>query len=187
MDIDAAWDIIERVLHDRLPEVAETLRGPIADDTLDRLADTVGRDLPEDFVMSLGRHDGQDNPTGLLDLFDHLTLLSADSMIEHSNMLADAVGDDVDDVIDWMIPDKVRPITNCRGWLQFTAAETDGYALDLNPLPAGRPGQIIYLPIDGPTPAPEFPSFRSWLSTYAEKLDAGKFRIDDSLGLWLDP
>ena len=187
MDIDAAWDVIERVLHDRLPEVAETLREPISDDNLDRLAGTVRQDLPEDFVASLRRHDGQTNPTGLLDLFDHLTLLSAEAMIEHSDMLVDARGDDLDDdAYSWMTPDKVRTIPKCRGWLQFTAAETAGYALDLDPLPAGDRGQVIYLPIDGPTPAPEFPSFRAWLSTYAERLDAGQFQIDDSRGLWLD-
>lgn len=187
MDIDAAWDIIERVLHDRLPEVAKTLRGPISEANLDRLAGTVGQHLPEEFVVSLRRHDGQTNPTGLLDLYDHLTLLSAEAMVEHSDMLVAALGDDLDDdAYSWMTPDKVRAIPNCRGWLQFTAAESAGYALDLDPLPAGDRGQVIYLPIDGPTPAPEYPSFREWLSTYAEKLDAGQFQIDENGGLWLE-
>ncbi|MGO3758508.1 MAG: SMI1/KNR4 family protein [Agrococcus casei] len=185
MNIDSAWDIIDRVLADQLPQVAETLRGPVDDADLARLAQSVGRELPEDFVTSLRRHDGQDNPTALLDLFDHHTLLSATAMIDHSKMRIEALGDDIDDTIDWMTPDKVRPIMNCRGWLQFTTAETDGYALDLDPLPAGEAGQILYLPIDGPTPAPEFPSYRAWLSNYAEKLDAGAFTIDDALGLWL--
>ncbi len=186
MEIDDAWDIIERVLHDRLPAVAATLRGPVSDDDLVRLATTAGQELPEDFAASLRRHDGQANPTRLLDLFDHHTLLSVDAMIETSEMRAGALGDDLDEVYDWMTPDKVRPIMNCRGWLQFTDTEGDGYALDLDPLPAGEPGQVIYLPIDGPTPEPEFPSYRRWLSSYAEKLDAGAFRIDDTLGLWLD-
>lgn len=70
--------------------------------------------------------------------------------------------------------------------VQFTAAETNGYALDLDPLPAGEPGQIIYLPIDGPLPRPEYPSFGAWLSALAEKLDAGAFRIDDEIGIWLE-
>ncbi|MCH1882523.1 SMI1/KNR4 family protein [Agrococcus sp. ARC_14] len=186
MDIDTAWDIIERVLHDRLPEVASTLRGPVSDDDLERLAGTVGQQLPADFVASLRRHDGQDNPTALLDLFDHFTLLSAPAMIETSDMRVSALGDDVDDVIGWMLPERVRPIMNCRGWVQFTAAESQGYALDLDPLPAGERGQVIFLPVDGPTPAPEFPSYGAWLSSLAEKLDAGAFTIDDTLGLWLD-
>lgn len=186
MHIDAAWDIIERVLHDRLPAVAETLRGPVSDEDVQRLASTAAQDLPEDFVMSLRRHDGQSNPTRLLDLFDHYTLLSADAMIDTSDMRVDALGDDVDDLIGWMTPEKVRPIMNCRGWLQFADAEGSGYALDLDPLPAGTPGQIISLPVDGPTPTPEFPSYGAWLSLYAEKLDAGAFRIDETLGLWLE-
>lgn len=187
MEIDAAWDIIERVLHDQLTEVADTLRAPVTDDQLDRLAATVGQPLPADFVASLRRHDGQDNPTGLLDLFDHLTLLSVEAMIEQADMRVDALGDDLDsEDYSWMTPDKVRTIPHCRGWLQFTAAETDGYALDLDPLPSGDRGQVIWLPIDGPTPEPEFPSYGAWLSAYAEKLDTGQFTIDDDRGLWLD-
>jgi len=186
MDVDAAWEIIERVLHDRVPSVAATLRAPVTEDDLDRLVDTIGKDLPDDVLKSLRRHDGQDDPTGLLGLFDHHTLLSAEAMIATSDLRADSLGDDLADVYDWMTPEKVRPIANCRGWLQFTFTEGDGYALDLDPLPDGERGQIIYLPIDGPTPAPEFSSYRAWLSDYAEKLDAGAFRIDDVTGIWLD-
>ncbi|WP_370618167.1 SMI1/KNR4 family protein [Mumia qirimensis] len=186
MDVDAAWDIIEDVLRARLPEVAATLRGPVSDTDLDRLTRTVGKELPTDFIQSLRRHDGQDNPTKLLDLFNHHTLLSAEAMVETSDMLADALGDDSGDVYDWMTPDKVRTVPNIRGWLPFTAAEGDSFALDLDPLPPGDPGQVISLPIDGPTPAPEHRSFRDWLAALAQRLDAGAFRIDDTLGLWLE-
>lgn len=184
MDIDASWDIIERVLHGRAPEIARTLRGPASDGDLDRLASTVRKELPEDFAASLRRHDGQDNPTRLLDLYNHHTLLSVEAMIEASDLRADALGDQLGEY-EWMVPDKVRTIMNCRGWLQFTDTEGDGYALDLDPLPAGESGQIIFLPVDGPTPAPEFPSYRAWLSCFAQQLEAGAFRIDHTLGLWL--
>lgn len=186
MDIDSAWNIIERVLHDRIPDVAQTLRGPVSEEHLQQLSSVIGKELPKDLVASLRRHDGQNNPTRLLDLYDHHTLLSAEAMIEASNLRVDALGDDVNDQYDWMVPDKVRTIMNCRGWLQFTDVEGDGYALDLDPLPAGVAGQVIFLPIDGPTPQPEFSSFGDWLSSYAQRLDAGEFRIDDTIGLWLN-
>jgi cell wall assembly regulator SMI1 len=102
-------------------------------------------------------------------------------------MLADAVGDDADDVIEWMEPDHVRAIANCRGWLQFTAAEVQGHALDLDPLPAGQAGQIIHLPIDGPTPLPEYSSYRVWLSDLARRLEAGAFTVDDGGSIQLNP
>lgn len=187
MEIGAAWDIVDRVLHDRLRVVADTLRGPASDEDLERLAETAEQELPADFVASLRRHDGQDNPTGLLDVFDHYTLLSTEAMIANSNTRAWALGTDLDvDDYSWMVPATVRAIPNCRGWLQFTDAEGEGYALDLDPLPTGKSGQIIHLPIDGRTPAPEFASYGEWLTALAEKLDAGAFRIDESLGLWLD-
>lgn len=186
MDIDSAWDIIERVLQEHLPEVAETLRGPANDEELSRLKDEIGRDLPEDLVASLHRHDGQDNPTQLLDIFDHNTLLSIDAMIEKHELNADVLGDDIEDTYDWMEPDKVRTIPNSRGWLQFTSAEGNGYAIDLDPLPAGQIGQILYLPIDGPTPAPEFSSYLEWISTLAQRLESGEFTIEGTGGLWLN-
>ncbi|MDJ1371687.1 SMI1/KNR4 family protein [Gulosibacter molinativorax] len=186
MDIDDAWNIIERVLYDRLPRVAQTLRGPVTGDAVERLEREIGHPLPADFVRSLERHDGQSNPTRLLDLFDHHTLLSADAMVEMSKIRVSALGDDRANFIDWITPDKVRPVVNCRGWLQFTDSEGDGYAMDLEPLPAGEVGQIFYLPMDDPEAPIEFASFGAWLSSYAEKLDAGAFRIDDKTGLWLN-
>ena len=120
----------------------------------------MGHPLPEDLVASLLRHDGQDNLTQLLDLVDHHTLLSTRAMIEQSDLLADSVGDDVDETIDWMEPDRVRAIVNCRGWLQFTSAEGEGHAIDLAPLPA-------------------YSSYRVWLSDLARRLEAGAFTVDD--------
>ncbi|SJM58890.1 SMI1/KNR4 family protein [Gulosibacter sp. 10] len=186
MEIARAWDVIDRVLHDRVPAVARTLRGPASEAGIDRLAEAVGRELPEEFAASLRIHDGQDNPTSLLDLFDHQTLMSAEAMIEHSAMRVDALGDDLEDVADWMEPEKVRPIMNCRGWLQFTQAEASGFALDLEPLPAGDYGQVIHLPVDGLTPAPEYASYAAWLSDLAERFEAGAFRVEDGDGIWLE-
>lgn len=187
MDVSAAWDVVERVLAERAPRVAATLRGPASFEGIDRLRATVGRELPDDVVASLRRHDGQDNPTRLLDLFDHHTLLGVDEMIGTSDMRAGIFeGRDGETSIEWMVPDKVRTVMNCRGWLQFTDVEGRGYALDLDPLPAGDVGQIISLPIDGPTPEPEFPSFTAWFSDIAERLDAGAFRVEDGDGIWLD-
>ena len=85
-----------------------------------------------------------------------------------------------------MVPDKVRTVMNRRGWLQFTDAEGRGYALDLDPLPAGRAGQVIYLPIDGLTPEPDYPSFTAWFSEVAEKFAAGAFSVEDGDAIWLD-
>ena len=135
MDVDAAWDIVEQVLSDRVPTVAATLRGPAASEDIERLSARVGRDLPADFVASLRRHDGQDNPTRLLDLFDHFTLLGVEDMIATSDMRAEVFVGEEETPIDWMVPDKVRTVMNRRGWLQFTDAEGRGYALDL---PADR-------------------------------------------------
>ena len=74
--ISEAWATIERVLRDRVPAVAETLRPAASEASIARLSGALGT-LPDDLVASLRIHDGQDNPTQLLDLVDSLTFLSA--------------------------------------------------------------------------------------------------------------
>ena len=107
-------------------------------------------------------------------------------MIATSDMRAEVFVGEEETPIDWMVPDKVRTVMNRRGWLQFTDAEGRGYALDLDPLPAGRAGQVIYLPIDGLTPEPDYPSFTAWFSEVAEKFAAGAFSVEDGDAIWLD-
>lgn len=182
--IETAWEIIDRALARHAPVVAATLRGPADEADIDRLARHIGHDLPADLVASLRVHDGQDDPTMLVGFVDYLTLLSASAMIECSDMRVEALGDDVDDVIDWMTPEKVRAIPNCRGWLMFADGQGSGLALDLDPLPAGEVGQVIWLPVDGPTPAPELPSYGAWLTGVSEQLAAGAFTVDE-LGIRL--
>lgn len=187
MEIDDAWEIIERVLRERVPQVAATLRGPVTDPDLAALTERMRTELPTDLVRSLRRHDGQDDPARLLSLCDHQTLLGARSMIAASELRAEALGEDPDsEDYAWMSAHMVRTVPNCRGWLPFTDAEGQGWALDLDPLPAGTPGQVIWLPIDGPTPSPEFVSFGAWLADLADHLDRGAFRVHERLGVVLE-
>jgi cell wall assembly regulator SMI1 len=186
-EVALAWATIERVLAEHLPEVAATLRPGASDDSLARLAEAVGP-LPDALGASLRVHDGQDNPSRLLDVYDHLTFLGVDEMLEDHQMRIDVLGDDVGaDDYAWMTPDRVRTVPNCRGWLRFTDSEGAGHAVDLDPLPAGERGQVIWLPVDGPTPAPVASSYGAWLTDLARRLGEGEFTVDDTGGLWLDP
>ena len=49
-----------------------------------------------------------------------------------------------------------------------------------------RAGQVIYLPIDGLTPEPDYPSFTAWFSEVAKKFAAGAFSVEDGDSIWLD-
>lgn len=79
MDVDAAWDIVERAPAEHVPAVTAALRGAGGHRAPERdgRPRAAGR-LPADFVASLRRHDGQDNPTRFLDLIDHYTLLGVE-------------------------------------------------------------------------------------------------------------
>lgn len=180
-DIENAWEIIDRTLHDSAPAVAASLRSPASPSDLARLADAAGQELPADLAASLRIHDGQDDPTRLLAVFDDHRLLSVAEMIDDLEMRSDALGDELDaDDYDWMEPHRVRTIPNCRGWVRFTDAEGHGWAVDLDPLPAGRSGQVIWLPVDGPTPAPEADSYAAWLTDLARRFEAGAYRTDET-------
>ncbi|MGK9149225.1 SMI1/KNR4 family protein [Plantibacter flavus] len=186
-EITQAWTTIERVLAEHLPEVLPTLRPGASDATIARLEHEVGP-LPEALIASLRIHDGQDNPTRLLDVYDHLTFLSVDAMLEDHQMRIDVHGDDVDSTdYSWMTPDRVRTIPNSRGWLRFTDSEGLGHVVDLDPLPNGERGQVIWWPVDGPTPVPVAQSYGAWLTDLARRLEAGEFTVDEEEGLWLDP
>lgn len=87
----------------------------------------------------------------------------------------------------WMTPDRVRAVPNSRGWLRFTESEGFGHAIDLDPLPDGERGQVIWLPIDGPTPTPVAASYEAWLLDLARRLEDGEYTVDHEAGLWLDP
>lgn len=181
--IAEAWETIERVLRRHVPAVADTLRPGADDASLDQLAGAVG-DLPDELVASLRIHDGQDNPTQLLDLFDYLTFLSIEAMLEDHRVRSEALGEDVGSTeYSWMAPDRVRAIPNSSGWLRFTDSDGTGHAVDLDPLPAGQRGQVIWLPIDGPTPAPIAVSYGAWLTSLARRLDDGEFTVDSELGV----
>jgi len=45
---------------------------------------------------------------------------------------------------------------------------------------------LTYLPIDGLTPEPDYPSFTAWFSEVAEKFAAGAFSVEDGDAIWLD-
>lgn len=185
--VAAAWRSIERVLTEHRPDVLATLRPGASDESLARLAEAAGP-LPSALVASLRVHDGQENPTRMLDVYEHFTFLGVDAMLEDHAMRCDVLGDDVDaDDYAWMTADRVRTIPNSRGWLRFTLSEGTGHAIDLDPLPDGERGQVIWLPIDGPTPEPIAASYEAWLTGLARQLDAGAFTVDPEMGLWLDP
>ncbi|PPF47509.1 hypothetical protein C5B85_03400 [Pseudoclavibacter sp. AY1F1] len=181
--IAEAWKTIERVLRESVPAVADTLRPGVDDAALAELTRAVG-ELPDELVASLRIHDGQDNPTRLLDLFDYLTFLSAEAMLDDHRVRGEALGDDLDsDEYSWMTPDRVRTIPNSRGWLRFTDSDGTGHAIDLDPLSAGERGQVIWLPIDGPTPTPIAASYGALLTRLARCLEDGDFTVDEELGV----
>ncbi|SDH88161.1 SMI1/KNR4 family protein [Agrococcus jejuensis] len=171
-DVARAWATIEAVLEAERPDIAASLRPPATDEQLARLAAVVG-DLPDDLVASLRIHDGQDDPAWQLGIHDVLSWLGVDAMLEAHALRLSALGDG-DEPIEWMTPDRVRTVMNSRGWLPFTDFQGSGHAIDLDPLPAGTRGQVIWLPIDGPTPAPVAPSYGAWLVDVAERLANGE-------------
>jgi cell wall assembly regulator SMI1 len=178
-DIQTAWDRIEAFLAAHAPHVLATLRPGATDAEIRELETSVGTALPPAFVESLRRHDGQDDPSRMADLFNFNHLLSVRQIIDDRAMkldLFDGWGE-----IEWLVPDKIKNVTWSPGWIPFTEADGDGYVLDLDPTERGTLGQIFYrLHDDNPTELTAT-SFAEFLSRIGEGLSNGDYEMNDGI------
>ena len=144
--IDQYWKTIESVLQRELPDVHRTLRPGATEEQIKSIERTIGKVLPPSFRESLAIHDGQDDPTRLLPLFNYNSFSSCSEIIADWEMMQENFPNN--DIIDWLEPDKIQNRIWDSGWIKFTESEGDGYAVDLHPAHNGVLGQVFYLAHD---------------------------------------
>lgn len=179
IEVEESWSIIERVLSQVVPHVYETLRPGASENEIARLEDVIGIRLPDEFRRSLSRHDGQNDPTRLLGLFNYDRLLPIDDIISESRMMQELFADD--DPIEWLVPDKIRNVVWCDRWVKFTDSEGDGYVLDLSPGPNGIAGQVFCRRHDDNPVVVTASSFGGFLERVALLMEEGEYDLDDGV------
>jgi cell wall assembly regulator SMI1 len=176
MTVPESWGIIEKVLADAAPEVAATLKGGASKEDIAILERKIEWMIPRDFRESLEIHDGQNDPSRLLGIFDYNLLLPISEMIADYEMLRGLF--DREPPIDWLVPDKIQNRIWTPGWLKFTEAEGDGFVIDMDPAKNGVPGQVFYRSHDDNPTEVTATSFGEFLSRVAALMADGAYRLE---------
>lgn len=175
-EVDAAWDRIERWLVANQPEAFAALRPGASAADLDAVESALGVQLPAAFRASLQRHDGQtfDGPW----LVDGGQLCAiADALDEWTSWKEMLDAGDLDGFeIDARPAPQVGGDTWWRpGWIPITAHDGDYLVLDLDPAPGASVGQVFAFSHETGLGRLAAPDFATWLSIWADELEAGVF------------
>lgn len=168
----------------------EELPGPASEEDIDAAEERLGFAFPPDLRALYGIADG-DGYEIINSIFDR-----------HPWHALDDLGDENEDwllALDWEyepqrrvvfdaeVPNAVRRSVLRPGWIQF-ANDTGGnwLAVDMDPGPEGRPGQVIAIGVDyadGPLHVAD--SVTTFLRRLVEALERGDYRVHEK-SLWID-
>ena len=143
---------------------------------LELLSSEIHQALPEDFRAFYSIHNGQSDNWQSPHLHNHGKLLSTRRMLGEWKAMKQLLDDGAFPYPSY--PDQA--IQNKwwnEGWLPFCADDSGNFqCIDFSPTPFGRPGQIIYFESQSPERGVEAGSFREWVTTYIEGLEAGHYQ-----------
>lgn len=174
------WQRIERVLQTHAPVTAATLAAPATDQEIAALEAATGLKLPADLRASLKIHNGQNDPTRCHAFSGEGILLDTRQIADHWRTVTE-----IDASERFSAAPGQGPWwkTSC---IPFTDAEGNMLCVDMDPAFNDRIGEVVCHVHDSAIERGLGASFRGWLSSLADRLDAGRFRIDDYGYLWLD-
>lgn len=180
--MDAIWERIERWLGANAPAVLASLNPPATPEQIAAAERHLGVTFPDDVRATYLRHDGQ-TPTGP-GLFGGWEWMPLGEVVGHWDLWTELhdggefdgfTGDPGGRVVaDWWH----------RAWVPLTHnGAGDSHCVDLHPGPAGTPGQVIVMYHDYERRPVKATSFRVWLATFADELEAGGYVVSDHGGL----
>lgn len=160
------WDRIEAWLKTNAPEALNNLREGASEEDLQQLETALGYHLPEDVRASLRLHNGEGS------FVDGWILLSLRAMLQEHRQQVEVLHwlQETDDKPDWWWRPHWIPLAGSGG----------GDLLCVNVAPeSDQPmGQIIAFDHEAGSGLIA-PSFSAFLSNVADRLEAGKYHIDE--------
>lgn len=137
------------------------------------LESIIGRALPEAFKRAYRIHNGQ--ATDEVGLFDGTELLSATAIADQYRIWKELLDDGQFAELHSQSPAGIKTDWWSPGWIPITHnGGGDHSCLDLDPAAGGTVGQIISFWHDEPSRAILAPDFETWLTQYADALEAGE-------------
>ncbi len=173
--MDDVWVRIEAWLESNAPEMLRALRPGAELDAIRATEATLGVTFPDDMVASYRIHDGQ---TALsYALMGEWELLSLEDVITEWETMRDLHLDEAPH--DEGTPaDPVRPMWWNTRWVPVAYnGGGDLQCVDLDPAPNGTVGQMTTFWHMDAEREQLAPSFRDWLSEYADDLEQGKYVV----------
>jgi cell wall assembly regulator SMI1 len=174
------WQRIGRALQAHAPDTATTLAPAATDQEIAALEAAIGLTLPADLRASLKIHNGQRDPSGCHWFTAEGVLLGTSEIAERWRMVT---------VIDEELRSHAAPRQG-PWWkascIPFTDADGDMLCVDMDPDLVSQVGEVVCHVHDGELGRGLSASFGDWLSSVANRLDGGRFFIDEDGYLWLD-
>lgn len=174
------------------PAMLEDLNPGASASDIEALETAFGRRLPEDFRTSLVTHNGERDGWPCKVFADYGAYLSVDRILDiwkQRQEIARQMSQDEEEPEDpeeliregvIFVEGPVRPELYLPEWLPIMDCNGDVFwAIDFNPAPGGKPGQVIMVDWEGTTWKVVAESFGDFLSKYATELEAGAYRVVD--------
>jgi cell wall assembly regulator SMI1 len=147
------------------------LNPPASDDEIEELTNTLGVELPEDFIQVLKIHNGQKGEAAWL--FDSQEFLSTKRIIEEFNIWKNLLETELQGKVSTP-DDGVKNDWYNINWIPFTSDGCgDHYCLDLSPNSTGISGQVITLWYESSEREIVSLSFSQWFEEYLCELNTG--------------
>lgn len=177
MSVEADWQRIESWFSENAPEALEALALGATDEQIAEAEAKLGIVFPDDFRTSLQIHNGEVESVGA---WGGEELLSLERILDEWdvwNKLLDAGTFDQSHA--YVVPrGPVKQRWWHQLWVPITVDGTGNCAcLDFDPAKGGRIGQVIDMDHAAADRCVLAASFAEFLSDYADRLEAGEFRV----------
>jgi cell wall assembly regulator SMI1 len=182
MTVDDSWAIIHDWLQRHHPSMRSLLRGPAHPAALAELEEQIGQTLPDDFKRSYLIHDGSERISGILVGLPLMSLAEIHSNWEMWTEVASELeaDDDLSQACRSHPPGAVKLLYANRAWIPFAGDSQNFVAIDFDPGPAGKPGQIINTGRDDEMRHVIADTFSGFLEFVARQFVAGRVELSNT-------
>lgn len=179
------WKRLKYWINNHAPHMLQGLNAGAAHESIMQLEQLIGHNLPEDFKVFYGWHNGQrPESEGLIDTEELLSLTRIEEEWKKWQELLEG-GDFVKDGTEVLSEPQqgIRDDWWNSLWIPITY---DGmgnhYCLDLDPATEGIRGQVIRMWHDAPERELVASSFREWISGYIGAVEQGEYVYSEDWG-----
>jgi cell wall assembly regulator SMI1 len=178
------WLRFENWLAKNAPHLLQRLNPAAKQEDIDKLETTIGRELPEDFILFYKIHNGQTTKEGREFLVNCEELLSIDNIIFEWNVWKSLLDNDSFGKLTSEPDEGVKNNWWNQLWIPFTADGCGNYVcIDLDPSTSGNFGQVMELRYDMACRNLFANSFTDYISNYVIGLETGKYICVEGWGI----